>query len=77
MFPQAGAQGVVDVEADEEAAVHDGVEEGEGDGALGRGGVATQGGDGDGRSHPFADRQQGQAAAERQPFDGREGQEDA
>ena len=40
MFPKAGPQRVVDVETDEEPAVHDGIEDRVGDGTLGRSGVA-------------------------------------
>ena len=77
VLTHAGAQGIGNVEGDEEAAVHDGVEDGVGDGALGGGGVAPQGGDGHRGAHPFADSQHGHAAAQRQPFDGRERQEHA
>ena len=77
MFAHAGAQGVGDVEGNEEASVHDGVEDGVGDGPLGGGGVAPEGRDGDGGAHPFAESQQGHAAAQSHPLDGRERQEHA
>ena len=67
MLPQAGAQRIGNINGQEEPGVHDGVKDRERDGALGRAGVAPQGGDlGRGR-HPFADRQQDQAAAQGHP----------
>jgi len=77
MLPQLRAQGIENQDADEESRVHNGVEDGEGDGTLRRGGVAPQGGDGHRRAHALPERQHGQADPQRQPLDRGKRDEDA